>query len=122
MHTQRTEEYNTIKSNNYTLFFLPVIFSPFPFLHRHHSTHILSSDSIYLFYLHKKERSIFVFMKSVDTTFPVASHEDSEGGMKFWDSVLTLTFGTTRRQSCQLYAPAVLYSQGDSLVLISVRV
>jgi hypothetical protein len=49
-------------------------------------------------------------MKSVDKDFPVASHEDSEERMEFWDSVLTLTFSTTKRQSCQLYAPAVLYS------------
>jgi hypothetical protein len=49
-------------------------------------------------------------MKSVDKAFPVGSHEDPEGELEFWDSVLTLTFGTTRRQSCQLYAPAVLYS------------
>ena len=40
--------------------------------------------------------------------------------MECWASFLTVTFGTTRRQSCQLYAPAAPYPQGNSLVLTSV--
>jgi len=42
--------------------------------------------------------------------------------MKCWASILTLKFGTTGRQSFQLYAPAAFYPQGNSLELISVRV
>jgi hypothetical protein len=37
-------------------------------------------------------------------------------------SILILKFGTTGRQSFQLYAPVAFYPQGNSLELISVRV
>jgi hypothetical protein len=41
--------------------------------------------------------------------------------MECWAFNFTLTLGTTRIQSCQLYASAAFYSQGNSFVLISVR-
>jgi hypothetical protein len=58
-------------------------------------------------------------------SFPVTSHGDSDSergvGMECWASFLTVTFGTTRRQSRQLYAPAGrTLLQGNSLVLTSV--
>jgi hypothetical protein len=39
----------------------------------------------------------------------------------FWASILSSTFGTNGRQSCQLYSPAALYSQGNFLVFLCVR-
>jgi hypothetical protein len=53
----------------------------------------------------------------------LTNHEDSEGGgrgMECWASILTLTFSTTRAAQLSALAPAALYPQGNSLVLISI--
>ena len=59
--------------------------------------------------------------KTAGKTFPNKSWRKT-GRTERWAYNLTLKFGTTGRQSFQLHAPVALNPQGNSLVLISVRV
>jgi len=57
-------------------------------------------------------------VKSRGKIFPLTSPEDSEGG---WNVSLLWFSAQLRPQGYQLYAPAQLYSQRESLVLSSVE-
>jgi len=54
-------------------------------------------------------------------SFPLTSHEDSEGGWNVGFPSLLWHSVQLRRQSWQICVPATLYPQGNSLVLTSVR-
>lgn len=54
-------------------------------------------------------------------SFPLTSHEDSEGGRNVGLPSLLRHLAQLGLQSCQLWAPAPLYPQGNPLVLTSVR-
>jgi len=59
--------------------------------------------------------------KTAGKAFPNKSWRKT-GRTECWAYNLPLKIGTTARHNFQLYAPAALYPQGNSLVLISVRV